>query len=633
MGIGIGLGAEEYDRIYKDRDLVKRVLRYFSPYKTIMILVILFIFLQSIVNSLIPIISREAINELEMTTSITEQQYYILILIIITLILNSLGWGFNYVRQTYSAQIIGDVVLNLRQDVNSAVLNHDMSFFDKYPTGKIVSRINTDSRDFGQTANQLMMTASSLLLVLIMFGVMFSINASLTLVVLTLVPFIFLITLGFRKIARRLTLLGQRALAVVNAFVQESFAGIQIAKTFRQETKLFNKFKDVNQQSYLINRKRAYLFNFLFPALGTIQGIALALLIISGGGAVLSGDLRAGDFYLFLQSLQLFFFPLFTIASFWPSFQSGLAASERIFALIDTPPVVVQQNNISPEKIEGEIIFNNLEFSYIKGKDVLDQNKEKIDEKKGEVKTAKVFDKFSLRIKPGESLAIVGHTGAGKSSLAKLLARFYEFQGGEILLDGLSIQDFDLQAYRKHIGIIHQVPFLWGDSLENNVKYGKQDASREEVLWALEQAGGANWVEDLPEGLDTNIRERGTLLSMGQRQLVALARVLLENPSVLILDEATASVDPFTETRIQEALEKTIRGRTSIIIAHRLWTVRHVNRIIVLDHGKIVEEGNHDELMQLGGHYANLYDTYFRHQSLEYIEKAKEFTTTMKEGN
>ena len=621
MGFGIGLGAEEYDRIYKDRDLVKRVLQYFAPYRKIMFIVITFVFLQSIANSLIPIISREAINKLEETTSVSEQQIYVLLLIIITLILNSLGWVFNYIRQFYSAQVIGDVVLNLRQDVNSAVLNHDMSFFDKYPTGKIVSRINTDSRDFGQTANQLMMTASSLLLVLIMFWVMFSINAFLTLVVLTLVPLIFLITLAFRKMARRLTLLGQRALAVVNAFVQESFSGIQIAKTFRQENKLYEKFKDVNQQSYIVNRRRAFLFNFLFPALSTIQGIALALLIIMGGTATLSGDLKAGDFYLFLQSLQLFFFPLFTIASFWPSFQSGLAASERIFALIDTPPAVIQNNNIIPEKINGEIIFDDLEFSYVKEQDVLDQNKSVHTDKSG----AKVFNKFSLTVKPGESLAIVGHTGAGKSSLAKLLTRFYEFQEGDILIDGVSIRDYDLKAYRKHIGIIHQVPFLWGDTLENNVKYGKQDATREEVIWALEQAGGVNWVEDLPHGLETNIRERGALLSMGQRQLVALARVLLENPSVLILDEATASVDPFTETRIQEALEKTIQGRTSIIIAHRLWTVRHVDRIIVLDHGRIVEEGNHDELIQLGGHYAKLYETYFRHQSFEYIEKVREF--------
>jgi ABC-type multidrug transport system fused ATPase/permease subunit len=219
--------------------------------------------------------------------------------------------------------------------------------------------------------------------------------------------------------------------------------------------------------------------------------------------------------------------------------------------------------------VRGEIIFENLDFAYVEGKDVLDKGKPSKD-KKGANKEVKVFDGFTLKIQPGESLAIVGHTGAGKSSLAKLLARFYEYQSGDILVDGVSIRDYDLKEYRKHIGIIHQVPFLWGDTLENNVKYGRVQANSENVRWALEQAGGVDWIDDLPQGLKTNIRERGSLLSMGQRQLVALARVLLEDPSILVLDEATASVDPFTETRIQEALEKTIKGRTSIIIAHRI---------------------------------------------------------------
>ncbi|MFX0188947.1 MAG: ABC transporter ATP-binding protein, partial [Candidatus Hodarchaeota archaeon] len=275
--------------------------------------------------------------------------------------------------------------------------------------------------------------------------------------------------------------------------------------------------------------------------------------------------------------------------------------SERIFALIDTLPAVTQDNNIKPEKIKGKIEFKNLTFQY-------DSDK-------------KVFDNFSLTIQQGESLAIVGHTGAGKSSLAKLLARFYEFQGGNILIDGISIRNFDLSEYRKQIGIIHQIPFLWADTVKNNIRYCCNNATKDDINEALNQAGGYEWVEDLSKGLITKVGERGSLLSMGQRQLVVFARTLLENPSILILDEATASVDPFTETRIQDALEKTIKNRTSIIIAHRLWTVRHVDRIIVLDHGKIVEEGNHDELMAKGGKYADLYNTYFRHQSLEYIEE------------
>jgi ABC-type multidrug transport system fused ATPase/permease subunit len=399
-------------------------------------------------------------------------------------------------------------------------------------------------------------------------------------------------------------LLGQRALASVNAYVKESFSGIQIAKTFRQEDKLYENFNEVNNISYKVNLHRGYVFNIMYPVLSLIQGVVLTLIVFYGGGSVLSGSISPGDLNLFLSGLNYLFFPLLTIATFWPAFQTGLASSERIFALIDTLPLVVQNKNIKPPRLKGGIEFKNVTFSYEVSKEV--------------------FENFNLKIKPGESVAIVGHTGAGKSSLAKLIARFYEFQGGEILIDGVNIRDFNLKNYRKQIGIIPQTPFLWADTIENNIKYCCKMATKEDVYNVLNISSGADWIDDVSNGLETNVGERGSRLSMGQRQLVVFARVILEDPAVLILDEATASVDPFTETRIQEALQKTIEGRTSIIIAHRLWTVRHVDRIIVLDQGKIVEEGNHDYLMAKGGTYADLYNTYFRHQSLEYIEKMKE---------
>jgi len=418
------------------------------------------------------------------------------------------------------------------------------------------------------------------------------------------IPIFFIVAFSFRKLARRNTLLGQRALASVNSFVKETLAGIQIAKTFRQEEKLYEDFKKLNSQSYKVNLKRAYVFNILFPLLGLIQGVVLMLIIYYGGASVISGEIRIGELNLFLQSLWLLMFPLFMISAFWPQFQAGLAASERIFALIDATPVVIQNDDVKPSKFKGKIEFKNLTFHYEEGKNV--------------------FQNFSLTIQPGETIALVGHTGAGKSSLASLLARFYEFQEGDILIDGISIRNYNLTEFRKQIGIIPQVPFLWSDTIENNIKYCCITSDKKEVLEALNKTGGSDWINELSKGLRTNVGERGSLISMGQRQLVVFARVLLEDPSILILDEATASVDPFTETRIQEALETTVKNRTSIIIAHRLWTVRHVDRIIVLDHGSIVEEGNHDELMAYGGKYAELYSTYFRHQSLDYIEKMKE---------
>jgi ATP-binding cassette subfamily B protein len=300
-----------------------------------------------------------------------------------------------------------------------------------------------------------------------------------------------------------------------------------------------------------------------------------------------------------------------SITSFWTSIQNGLSASERVFALIDTPTRVVQTSSEAVPMLKGMIEFENVSFHYKEAEQILGG--------------------FNLKIAAGENLAIVGHTGAGKTSIAKLIARFYEFQSGRLLVDGHDIRSFDLAEYRRNLGVVSQVPFLFSGTVEDNIRYANPQVREAEIVSLARKIGDGEWLETLPKGLVTEVGERGARLSMGQRQLVSLMRVLVQRPRIFILDEATASIDPFTEWQIQQALNLILQQTTSILIAHRLSTVKSADRIIVMDQGAILEEGSHDSLLAGAGHYATLYNTYFRHQSLEYVEKAREIA--MKPGN
>ncbi|HYF64675.1 MAG TPA: ABC transporter ATP-binding protein, partial [Herpetosiphonaceae bacterium] len=386
--------------------------------------------------------------------------------------------------------------------------------------------------------------------------------------------------------------------------IQETVSGIAVAKSFRQETAIYGEFTEVNKQSWAVNLRSRYVFSAIFPLLNALAGIGTAALVYFGGLAVRDASLSIGDWFLFIQGLGLFWFPLTSIASFWSQFQLGLAAGERVFALIDAEAKVVQTGARALPDIRGEIRFEDVRFSY----------------KDDEV----VLPGLSLGIAAGETVALVGHTGSGKSSIAKLIARFYEFQGGTISIDGVDIRELDLARYRTQLGIVTQTPFLFDGTVMENIRYGRPEASDDEVRAVAATVGQGDWIRSLPKGLETEVGERGGNLSLGQRQIVALARVLLQDPAIFILDEATASIDPLTETQIQEGLDLVLADRTSIVIAHRLSTVRNADRIIVLRQGQIIEQGDHDGLLEAGGHYAELYNTYFRHQSLEYIEEGRE---------
>ncbi|MBO9338416.1 MAG: ABC transporter ATP-binding protein [Chloroflexus sp.] len=593
-----GLDAEGYDRKYRDRELVRRILNYFRPQASKIITAALMITATALIEALIPIFIAYSIDEIQTATSLNQ----VAVLAGALALIACLAWVFNLIRQTMSVKAIGEVVLAMRRDAVNAVLVRDLSFYDQFLSGKIVSRVNSDTAAFAQVMTLTMDLLSRLLLVFVLVGYLASVSWSLTLILLGLAPLIIGAALAFRAIARRVITASRRVNAEVSNHIQETVSGIGVAKTFRQEQAIYADFLDVNQKSRRVNLQTRYTFSSIFPLLNLLAAVGTALLVYLGGQAVYAGELTTGTWFLFIQGLQNFWFPLTSIASFWSQFQLGLAAGERVFALIDAEPRVVQLNRIDPGRLRGEIVFEQVDFAYKPGEPVLRQ--------------------FNLHIKAGERVALVGHTGSGKSSIAKLIARFYEFQGGQIRIDGYDIRHLDLNAYRSQLGMVTQTPFLFDGTVRENIRYGRPDADDDAVLAAAHRVGHGDWLATLPHGLDTPVGERGSGLSMGQRQLVALARVLLQDPAILILDEATASIDPLTEVLIQEGLDEAMRGRTAIIIAHRLSTVQEVDRIIVLRHGTILEQGSHHQLLAAGTHYAELYNTYFRHQSLEYIEAA-----------
>ena len=602
MGFFSGLAAEKYDRQYSDKQLINRIFKYFKKLTYYLVIIIVATFLRAIVGAVMPVIVARGLDEVTQTL-ITNR--FIITLSGIILALGVLSWLTNFLRRRYSARTIAELIRQLSTDTFEASIQQDLSFHDSFDSGKIVSRITSDTREFGQlvtlSTDVLMQLITSLTLLVILFQTEWRLSVA----VLLLIPLFLILVIRYRHVARKITREGMRAMANVNSTIKESISGIAIAKNFRQEAAIYDEFNEANQTSYEVNVKRGLILSIVFPVLRTVAGIATALMVYFGAMTVIGGIVSAGAWYLFLSTLEQFLFPVMNVTSFWTQVQTGLSAAERIFALIDAEHSVEQIDQIVPDRIEGSIEINHLDFRYTPDEPVLQD--------------------FSLHIKPGETLALVGHTGAGKTSIGRLIARFYEYQAGEILIDGVDIRKYDLVALRKQMGIVSQVPFLFSGTVEDNIRYGCPVCDRDEIINVGLKIGEGEWLETLPNGLDTQVGERGAQLSMGQRQLVALMRVLIQQPSIFILDEATASIDPFTEHQIQTALDLILSETTSILIAHRLSTVRSADRILVMQMGEIIEEGNHESLMKQGQHYAELYNTYFRHQSLEYVEEAGKY--------
>jgi ATP-binding cassette, subfamily B, bacterial len=609
MGFFNELNQDTYDRQYTDSYLIRRVASYFRTQRRMLWVIFATLAVSSVTGAIFPVLIATGVDILQARGS----DFSLGLLIGVLLISAVLDYGVNWYRRRITAGVVGESVSQMRKDAFAAAVHRDLGFYDDNKSGKLVSRITSDTQEFATIILLVSDIVTQFVELILLVVVLFSRSVPLTIMLILWMPVFGGQALFFRWLSRIVGRQGARAMAAVNDNIQESVAGISIAKNFRRESQIYDEFDQINQQSYRINLRRGFVSAMIFPALNALAGFAIASSVYFGAQVVISGALVVSAWYLFMQSVDRFMFPLINLAGFWGQLQSGLAAAERIFALIDAENKVNQSAAVTLPSVRGEIRFDQVRFEYKPGQPVLDD--------------------FTLTIRPGEGVAFVGHTGAGKSTIAKLIARFYEFQGGSLAIDGQDIRSLELESYRRQLGIVAQQPFLFSGTIMDNIRYSRPEATDAEVEAVAYSIGQGEWLETLPQGLHTPVGERGAKLSMGQRQLVSLLRVLLQRPAIFILDEATASIDPFTEAQIQEALDLILARSTAILIAHRLSTVRSADRIIVLREGRIIEQGNHQALLKQGGHYAELYNTYFRHQSLDYVEGARQMLTGAASGD
>jgi len=596
LGLYSSVMEQKMTRKYSDRELFVRYVKRLAPYKKNIYLIATFILISSIAEILNPLIVGFGIDKLSNPNS---NIILIIICSLLYILFSAIIWIMFFLRRKQYSKFVPYFLENLRMDILDKLQEQDISFFDNYQSGALNTRVSNDALDFGDTTSLIAETAGNFLITLLTFTILAILNLLLALIALAAVPFVLLLMFSLRKLARIVSRSYRKAIENVNNAMVESVEGIHVSKSYGQESTISTQFNEINKDYFKSTFKLTAVTHLWRHLLNFIASITLLIILYFGGLFIIEGSMTTGVIFTFLLYLQGFFRPIIVLATFFPQLSTGMAAYERIIEILDSEPKVKQNlNEVDIKKLEGQIIFENLSFFYRDNE--------------------WVFKDFNLRIEKGEKLAIVGHTGAGKTSLISLLARFYEFQKGAIKIDGINIRDISLDSFRRNVGIVQQDVFLFSGTLEENIRYGKPNSSEEELWNAIRAVHAEEFIKYLPEGLKTQIGERGKGLSIGQKQIISFARAILSNPKILILDEATSSVDAYTEAVIQESLQELLTNRTSIIIAHRLSTVVNADRIIVMEHGKIIEEGNHNSLLAKNGKYAQLYRQYFEHQSLDW---------------
>ena len=501
---------------------------------------------------------------------------------------------FQFLFVFYANWLGQKVIRDLRVQLFNKIIFFKMSYFDKTAVGRLVTRAVSDIETIASIFSQgLFMIIADLLKMVLVIGVMIYVDWRLTLIVFSILPIILYATRLFQKSMKKAFEEVRLQVANLNSFVQERLSGMKSVQIYHREKIEYDQFVAINEKHKKAWLKTVWFNSIFFPVAEISSSVTIGLLVWYGGLNVISGGgVSLGTIFLFIQMSQMLFRPLRQIADKFNTLQMGMVAADRIFKILETESSIENTGTKSPVALEGAISFYQLHFSYIPGEEVLHG--------------------ISLDIKAGETVAIVGATGAGKSTIINLLSRFYEYDTGNITIDSISIKDFELNALRKHVAVVLQDVFLFADSLFNNITLFDPIISREDVAEAAKKIGVHDFIESLPGGYDYNVKERGVMLSSGQRQLIALLRAYITQPAILVLDEATSSVDSYTEEVIQKAIDTITEGKTSIVIAHRLATVKNADRIIVMDQGNIVEQGTHVELLKVSnGYYAKLYEVQF----------------------
>jgi ATP-binding cassette, subfamily B, multidrug efflux pump len=592
-----------------DSRLMKRLLDYMRPYRWRVIFALALVAIVTPLELAPPLLFRKTIDDYLVPGfegSLPLAKAWNGVLLISLAYLGVLIFDFlaQYIQIRIMQRVGQQTMYDMRTEIFSRLQRLPMTYFDRNPVGRLMTRVTTDVDALNDLfAAGVVTMINDFFLLVVMAVLLFKIDVRLALATLAVLPGILVVTLIFRRYVRDANRKIRTAIARINSFLQEYISGMAVVQLFNRERKAREEFAKRNEDNMLAWRDAILAYAVFYPAVEFLSFSTIALIYWAGGNRVLGGSLKIGVLIAFTMFAQRFFRPIQDLSEKFNILQSAMAASERIFKLLDEPITI--ESRADAKRItspRGEIEFRNVWFSY--------SNVEQPAEEDW------VLRDVSFRMQSGQTFAIVGHTGAGKTTLISLLLRFYDIQRGQILLDGVDIRLLDLQELRKQFGIVLQDPFLFSGTIESNIRLGTPGITRKHVEQALEEIGLGDFIRSLAQGVETEVNERGSTLSVGQRQLISFARALAHNPRFLILDEATSSVDTKTELLIREALDRLLSGRTALVIAHRLSTIQHADRILVFHKGRLREEGAHQELLALRGIYYRLYQLQYKEQEL-----------------